>query len=315
MEKRISANQSLANALTTAQKGDVFWIEDGVYDGKLEIQTSDITLKAVHPGQVFLRNHDYYHKIMTDGNECNTFRTYTLYIGADHVRLEGLVIQNQSVPSSVYGQAVALHADGNDFQCVDCIIESSQDTLFIGPLPEDLQVRYRGFYSEKFLKNNDCFQQYQNCTIIGDVDFIFGGGVAFFDHCRILSKVREHPHSFICAPSHKKELPYGFLFHHCQIASLDRKETHSVYLARPWRDYGCCAFIDCELDSHIHPEGFHSWEGTHREQTARFYESASSSDKERVSWAQVLSFEESQEYIRKFKEYFHQNIEKKNKDF
>ena len=46
----------------------------------------------------------------------------------------------------------------------------------------------------------------------------------------------------------------------------------SIYLARPWRDYGLARFEHCAYGAHIAPEGFDKWNDTHRDKTARFYE-------------------------------------------
>ena len=65
----------------------------------------------------------------------------------------------------------------------------------------------------------------------------------------------------------------------------------SVYLARPWREYGFVNFKNCYLDSHINKEGFSIWEGTNRHINCRFYEENSSGPganiKDRISWSRV----------------------------
>ena len=50
----------------------------------------------------------------------------------------------------------------------------------------------------------------------------------------------------------------------------------SVYLDRPWREYGFVNFKNCYLDSHINKERFSIWEGTNRHINCRFYEENSS---------------------------------------
>ncbi|MDE7161913.1 MAG: hypothetical protein K2N65_04040, partial [Anaeroplasmataceae bacterium] len=278
--------------------GDTLLFNDGVYQEKLVIWKDSITLKAKNPGKAILTNKDYYHKIMQDHNECNTFRTYTVYVGANHVTFEDLVIQNESTPSNIYGQAVALHVDGNDFLCKNCTISSAQDTLFTGPLPKDLLERYKGFYEGDKLRGNFSTQVYKDCKIIGDVDFIFGCAVALFENCDLITLDRKSKiPSYVCAPAHPMELPYGYLFYKCHF-----KGQGAAYLARPWRDYGCAAFIDCSLGNHIHPEGFNKWNDTNRDKTARFYEYTPKKDTStRVSWSHQLTQAEAVEYVQKFK--------------
>ena len=280
--------------------GDVLILNDGIYHEKVEIWLNNITIRAKNFGKAIITNKDYYHKIMSDQNECNTFHTYTLYIGGNNVHLEGLIIQNESVPSKVYGQAVALHVDGDDFLCENCIISSAQDTLFTGPLPQDLCERYASFYPPEKLKGCPSKQVYRNCTIRGDVDFIFGCSTALFEECRIITidSNRTTP-SFICAPAHPKELPYGYLFYKC---SLEGNEE--TFLARPWRDYGCVAFIDCKLGKHILPEGYDKWNDTNRDKTARFYEYTKNiNTNDRVPWSHQLTALEASKYVDDFKTY------------
>ena len=60
-------------------------------------------------------------------------------------------------------------------------------------------------------------------------------------------------------------------------------EKGSVYLARPWRDYGLCSFENCTCGAHIAAEGFINWPGTGRDKTARFHETPPRPG--RVTWA------------------------------
>lgn len=294
---KINANQRISHALKQLSSGDTLILEDGIYREKIEIWLPNIKICSEHPQKAILTNKDYFHKIMDDNNECNTFRTYTLYIGADHVHLKDLVIQNEAVPSSIYGQAVALHVDGDGFLCENCKIQSAQDTLFTGPMPFDLIQRYQGFLPPEKLKGTSSKQIYRNCTILGDVDFIFGCATALFEECTIQSVLRNSRHpSYICAPAHPRELPFGYLFYKCSFVG-----DEPAFLARPWRDYGCVAFIDCNLGSYIVPEGYNKWNNTNRDKTARFYEFTTSSDiSHRVQWAHILHEAEATKYVVEF---------------
>lgn len=309
MNYEITNNQSIKDCLLKMQAGDTLILDDGVYQGKFEIWNSGIKIKAKNPRKAILSNKDYYHKIMPNHNECNTFNTFTLYIGGDDVILEDLTIKNEATPSNVYGQAVALHVDGNNFRCQNCSILSAQDTLFTGPMPKDLIERYQGFYPEERLKGLPSVQCYENCIIAGDVDFIFGSATALFKNCDILSIERDgNTPTYVCAPSHPKELPYGYLFYQCNF-----KGTKGLaYLGRPWRDYGCAAFILCNLGKHIHPLGFNKWNNTNRDKTARFYEYTLNTDLSlREKWAVQLSEEEAFKYVDDFLAFMKENSSKK----
>ena len=246
-----------------------------------------------------ITNHDYFHKIMHDYNECNTFRSYTVYVGGNNVKFSNLTIENSSSPSTRYGQAVSLHVDGDKFVCENVYIKSAQDTLFSGPLPNDLIIRHKNFLEKEFLKNHLSRQHYINCDIEGDVDFIFGTGMALFDNCNIISIIEREDYAryFIAAPSHEKDQEFGFLFNKCNIIKKDNY-TKIVSLARPWRDYGIAVYIDCNYQDHIKPEGFSDWANVGRDKTARFIEYNDNIDKsKRASWVKQLTKEEKIKYL------------------
>ena len=64
-----------------------------------------------------------------------------------------------------------------------------------------------------------------------------------------------------------------FQMENCRLTCEEGVTPGSIYLARPWRDYGLTTFRNCRMDRHIAPAGFDKWNDTHRDQTARFYES------------------------------------------
>ena len=307
MQYIITNDMSINDTIKILKAGDTLLLKPGIYKEKIEILANDITIIGEEPSSTVITNHDFYHKIMSDNNECNTFRTYTMFINGNNVRLKNLTIENSAIPSNKYGQAVALHVQGNNFQCENCIIKSAQDTLFTGPLPTNLIQRYKNFLPDYFLVDKSSKQIYKYCTIIGDVDFIFGGATALFYECKIVSlarmdKILNEPNGYICAPSHKKELQYGFLFYKCDI--ICENGCSNVYLARPWRDYGCAAFILCNMAEHINPIGYNKWGNTNRDKTARFYEYSLNIDMtKRAPWIKVLNDQEAKDYLKSFNDF------------
>ena len=295
----IKPSDSINDFVNKMSENDTLLLDDGIYNEKVVILKNKITIKALNKNKAIIQNNDYYHKIMENNNECNTFGTYTMFIGGDDIILDGLTIKNTSTPSNVYGQAVALHANGNRFLCNECLIESAQDTLFTGPLPDDLIKRYSNFHKPFILESKKTHQVYKNCTIIGDVDYIFGGATALFINCNLitLNNNSKSP-AFISAPSHDYSLPFGYLFYACKITN--HKQT---FLARPWRDYGCVAFIENEIDDNIINEGFNKWDNTNRDKTARFFEYTKTPNSSRVSWSKQLTKDESDQYFKNFLKY------------
>ena len=128
-----------------------------------------------------------------------------------------------------------------------------------------------------------CRQFFTDCLIEGTVDFIFGCGETVFENCEIRSIYDARHVGYAAAPAHPLEQTEGFRFRNCRFTYEEGVDEGSIYLARPWRDYGLCVFEDCTYDSHISKEGFDKWNDTDRDKTARFYEKPLREG--RVKWA------------------------------
>lgn len=189
-----------------------------------------------------------------------TFRTYTVLVDADDVRLENLTIENDAGDGREVGQAIALYADGDRLVVDACCIKGHQDTLFLGPLPPH-EAKPGGFIGPKQYAPRRVGRQYfRRCRIEGDVDFIFGGARAYFEGCEIRSLNRDMDvNGYVTAASTPKGEPYGFVFHGCSFTAPDGVAPDSVYLGRPWREWAQTALIDCWLGRHIKREGWWDW--------------------------------------------------------
>jgi pectinesterase len=89
-------------------------------------------------------------------------------------------------------------------------------------------------------------------------------------------------HGYVAAPAHALEQKEGFTFRRCDFTRDAGTADASVFLARPWRDYGLARFENCRYEAHIKPEGFNPWRDSGRDRTARFYETPEVSG--RVAW-------------------------------
>lgn len=302
MTIKLTPNDSINETLKHCSKNDEILLSNGIYNEKVLINVDGISLIGESKNGVIIKNKDFFYKIMSDFNECNTFRTYTVAVTAPNVKIKNLTIENSSVPAEKYGQAVALHADGDNLLCDNVILRSEQDTLFTGPLPEDLIIRHQGFLTKEFLNGKPTRQIYNNCEISGNVDFIFGSAQALFNECDIISvgRASSKKESYVSAPSHAKNMKFGYLFYKCNLINkTNTKDT--VYLSRPWRDYGTAAFINCNIENHINPQGFINWGGTERFKTARYFIYSDTFDTSKiVDWAKVLTKNEAKQYCNDF---------------
>ena len=203
------------------------------------------------------------------GKGMTTFRTYTLKVEANDITLRNLTIENNAAR---LGQAVALHTEGDRLLFVNCRFLGNQDTVYTG-MPRTRML-------------------FHDCYIEGTTDFIFGPATAWFEHCTIHGKVN----SYITAASTPKDVDYGYIFSNCTVTAAD--SVTSLYLGRPWRDYGYTLFMNCELPGVICPEGWHHWE-QHREQTARYFEynnrGEGANPANRVGWSRQLTKKEAQQ--------------------
>lgn len=207
------------------------------------------------------------------GKGIGTFRTYTVKVEGSDITFKNITIENNSAR---LGQAVALHTEGDRLVFVNCRLLGHQDTV------------YTGIAGTRLL--------FKDCYIEGTTDFIFGPSTAWFEGCTIHSRAN----SYITAASTPSDCPYGYVFNNCRLTA--DKGIDKVYLGRPWRDYGYTLFMNCELGSHIRPEGWHHWQ-KERQQTARYMEynnsGAGSKTDNRASWTRRLSKKEAQKITMK----------------
>ena len=268
----VTPSDDLQRIFDTAPENSMILLSEGEYRQKTVIRTPGLIVKGAGADKTRIVYNDYAKKRDFLGAEWNTFRTYTLAVCADGVTMEDLTVENDALAPEVLGQEVALSVVADRFRMENCILRSTQDTLFLGPLPSDLIGRYEGFLHDELRRFGWFRQSFRNCRIEGTVDFIFGCGDAVFEDCEIRSLQDKRNVGFVAAPAHDIQQKEGFRFCGCQFTAEQEVPAGSIFLARPWRDYGLSVFTDCTYDFHIAPEGFDKWQGTNRDGTARFYE-------------------------------------------
>jgi polygalacturonase len=124
--------------------------------------------------------------------------------------------------SRVHHQAVALRVDGADrVQFENVRLLGLQDTLFLNS--RDGSTTARSFFNRSHVE--------------GDVDFIFGDTIAYFQDCEIKS-IGGRAASYALAPDTSRRARYGFVFNRCrftadQAAGAGAGATE-FYFARQW---------------------------------------------------------------------------------
>jgi pectinesterase len=249
---------------------DPRWVIDvrpGIYRERLYVQRER--------GNILLRGDDAVRTVITsnlhagllgpDGKPIGTFRTPTVQIDGDGFAAANLTFENSAGP---VGQALALRVDGDRVVFRQCRFLGWQDTVLV----------------------NRGRQVFWDCYIEGDVDFVFGGATAFFDHC-VIHCLRD---GWITAPSTPQGAAHGLVFADCRITGA---EGAKAYLGRPWRNYAQAVFLRTEMASVIRPEGWHDWKKTEAHGTVFFAEFAGTGpgaeSRARVPWARQLTAAEA----------------------
>ncbi len=249
----------------------VIYVKAGTYKEKLIVPSWLTNIEICGEGtEKTIITYDDHANIKLPGTDraMGTFRTYTLKIEGSNITLKNLTLENNSAR---LGQAVALHTEGDKLLFVNCRFLGHQDTVYTGVGGTRLW--------------------FQDCYIEGTTDFIFGPSTVWFENCSIHSKAN----SYITAASTPQDQAYGYIFRHCTLtADVD---VTKVYLGRPWRPYAHTLFMECEMGSHILPEGWHNWKNPANEQTARYEEyantGAGASTAGRAAWSRQLTKKEA----------------------
>lgn len=305
-ELTVTPSDDLQNILDNLSVPTTIYLKKGIYRNKIRINADNLTIVGENRETTVITFDDYARKIHADGREYNTFRTYTACVAGEGVKLFNLTVENSNTDPRTAGQCVALSVNAKSFYAENVCLRSTQDTLFLAPFPDDLVVRYRGFIPENELyMDGTSLHLFKNCRIEGTVDFIFGGAEAYFKDCEIVSLDDGRGTGYIAAPCHHLVQEGGFNFINCNLISNGASDG-SVYLARPWRDFGKCVFVGCNAGRHINPVLFDKWNDTDRDKTARFYYGGLKCGftPDPVKWAKALDENKSEYIISHCEEYF-----------
>lgn len=266
-DREVGRFETLTHALDglAARQGGpaLIRLEAGTYREKVEIAQYpwSITIRGEGSDRTRIAYGDFARQVGDDGKELGTFRTPTLTVRSDGVRLEDLTVANTAGFGPEIGQAVAAAVYGTYFQARKVGFEGHQDTLYTG---------------------GGGPQFYDQCSVEGTVDFIFGPAQAVFFRSEIPSVGK----GYVTAASTPKDVPWGYLFYRCRLRGDPSTPT---FLGRPWRPYASVTFVATIMDEHVRSEGWDNWRNPDNEQTARFaeYQSSGSGARlaERVGWA------------------------------
>lgn len=257
-------------------------IKAGTYKEKIIIPETKgaILLEGENPQNTIITYDDFASKKNSEGKDIGTTNSSTIFIHSNNFTAKNISFENSS---GRVGQAVAVLTSGDRIVFENCRFLGNQDTLYLKGVQDSPD------------KTKPSRNYFKSCYIEGTTDYIFGAGTAVFENCTIYSKETA---SYVTAASTPQENEFGFVFINSKI--IGNAKENSVYLGRPWRPFAKTAYIDCEMNSTIKPEGWHNWNKPDAEKTT-FYGEFNSKDSganatKRVSWSHQIAKEESKKY-------------------
>ena len=279
----------------------VIWIKNGIYREKLFVRRKNLLLIGESRENTILTWQDGAYFPHPDGGKFGTFRSYTAYLGGGKIGVKNMTVRNTAGCDDIAGQSIAVYADAEFARFENVSFESRQDTLFLAPLPAAPRTPGSFVGPGDGFPRRACRDYLENCRIVGDVDFIFGGAEAAFSHCTIISLNRgKKVNGYITAASTPDSQKFGFLFERCEL--LSDCSANTVYLGRPWRKSAQVSFLDCRMGNHIKNDGWVLWTlDSGEEKTVRFSEYACTGEGasgKRPAWIRSLSYEEAAEILK-----------------
>lgn len=253
--------QDAINAVPNGARG-IIYIRPGIYDENLyagtktnkdkfisligENRETTILTSSVDRGS----NHS-----SNTYNDCAALNVYTSRFYA-----ENLTIRNTS---GNVGQAEALFTNGDAHIFNNCLLSGYQDTY-------KANTGSRGYFT--------------NCTIEGATDFIYDGGMEWFDNCTLhlvkgsgyITAPAESgmPMTKVMYPELSQSTFYpGLFFRNCTVTAADGVAKGAYSLGRPWKE-GCGSmFINCTLPDAIKDAGWTAWDGAENKSSLYEYKS------------------------------------------
>ncbi len=163
----------------------------------------------------------------TNNARLNPTRREMFSLLADDFRLEHITLHNTTPKSGSQAEALRVRADRVVLD--HCNFRSFQDTLRL-----DGRVYVR------------------DCTIEGDVDFVWGGGTVYFDRCQILAV-----HDGYLVQSRNGADQLGYVFVDCRIDTAPDLKRFVLARIDPGRyPHSHVAFINCAMGALVTPAGW-----------------------------------------------------------
>lgn len=205
------------NGATDAPRSYIF-LPDGTYD------LDEACLTTISGNNISIIGENMDKTIIVNKPETEGIaNTATLFNTSCNLYMQDLTLKNAyPYDAGQTGRAICLQDKGTRTICKNVRMLSYQDT----------------YYS-----NNNSGQYYfENAEIHGIVDFICGGGDAFFNKCNLVLEAGKA--AYITAP-YTNGSNYGYVFDGCKVIGTPNS---SFTFGRSWNGTAKCAFLNTILD-------------------------------------------------------------------
>jgi pectin methylesterase-like acyl-CoA thioesterase len=226
--------------------GAVIEIKPGLYKEHLFIAKPNIELRGVaaDPTQVILSYN------LNAGTAGGTTKSASVTVSGDGFRAENLTFEN------TYSRTHGMNNEGN--QAVALKVTADRAIFH--------RVRFLGYQDTLYADGKGCDtdqgpcrparQYFADCYIEGNVDFIFGDALAFFENCELHGLA--HSQVMLTAQSKRYDGERsGYVFDHCRVTA--ESGANRIWLGRPWRSHASVVFLNTELPAQIVPAGWSEW--------------------------------------------------------
>ncbi|MDE6370742.1 MAG: Ig-like domain-containing protein, partial [Duncaniella sp.] len=226
-------------APTQSVKPYLIFVKNGRYHEHINIPTTKPNLHII--GQDRDEAVIWDDKLCGGDNALHVSVGATVVVNANDCMFENITLENSYGHEKQDGpQALALNTSGDRTILNNVALLSYQDT-WITPSTSS----YRAYV--------------RNSLIEGAVDFIYNSGDIYIENTTLL--ITRKSGGYIVAPSHDKDVKWGYVFNNCTITAPGVPSETSVWLGRPWHNYPKTVFLNTRAEVTIPAAGWHETMG------------------------------------------------------
>lgn len=221
----------------------------GIYDATVttvaELKTALAAASGTSRYKIFIKNGTY--NLGTDYD--TKVKDYTTLIGESR---DGVIIENHPATEGIWTSATLSTGSNVVMQnlTLHSIVELKDGAERGTSLYDDgsnnvyKNIRLLG-RQDTYYSSNDVNSYFEDCEIHGTVDFICGGGNAWFEKCQILLEDRSSA-DVIVAPRDGATNYKGYFFNNCTIDNAEGANmNNNYYLGRGWEGHPKSVFANC----------------------------------------------------------------------